>query len=118
MDIEQLKNEILKIIENKKGIDSEAIDVREYTTIADLIIISEGSSSRHVKALTREIISGIKKIGIAPISSEGLMEDSSWAIIDYGAIIVHVMDEAARKKFKLEEFWKIEIKKIKKMIEI
>ncbi|MBP7654046.1 RsfS/YbeB/iojap family protein, partial [Candidatus Dependentiae bacterium] len=67
-----------------------------------------------LKTIAEDIILKIKKNGIPPISVEGLNDGSGWILVDFGSIVVHLFIEEKRRKIKLEEFWKSEIKKIKK----
>ena len=47
----ELAKEAAKILDSKKGIDIQAIGVREVTTLADYFVIAAGGSGTHVKAL-------------------------------------------------------------------
>ncbi|HPG30418.1 MAG TPA: ribosome silencing factor [bacterium] len=114
LENEELLKIIQESIEDKKGFEIEIIEIGKFTTIADFFVIAEGNSQRHLKTLAEEISVRIKKSGIHPISIEGIRDDSGWILIDYGSVVVHLFLEEKRKKVKLEEFWKTEIKKIKK----
>ncbi len=114
MELLEFKKFLLKIIEDKKGFEPEIIDVTHLTSIADSFIIAEGNSARHIKAMADEIIRASKKKNYPPVSFEGLADESGWALIDFGNVIVHLMTEEKRKKFKIEDFWKNELLKIKK----
>ena len=51
MGSHELADKIKKILDDKKGIDSEIINVGEKTTFADYFVLVTGTSSTHVKAL-------------------------------------------------------------------
>jgi len=115
--LENLKEQILNIISDKKAFDVEIINVSELTTIADYIIIAEGNTTRHIKSIADAVLVILKKQNIMPLAFEGFDDDTGWIAIDYAGIILHILTEEKRKKFKLEDFWKYEIKKIKKEVE-
>ena len=51
----ELAKEAAKILDSKKGIDIQAIGVREVTTLADYFVIAAGGSGTQVKALADEV---------------------------------------------------------------
>lgn len=40
------------------------------------------------------------------IKREGLDQDSEWAVIDLGLVMVHLMSPGAREQYALEEGWR------------
>jgi len=64
-----------------------------------------GSSDRQNRAIAEAIFEALKKDGERPISQEG-DKAGQWILMDYGDLIVHVMDENTRHHYKLEELWK------------
>ena len=50
----------------QKGIDIQAIGVREVTTLADYFVIAAGGSGTQVKALADEVEFQLKQLGISP----------------------------------------------------
>lgn len=106
MPSESLSTIIQSAIEDLKGIDIRAIDVREMTSIADEMIIATGTSNRHVKALSRNLIDQAKEHGFRPLSSEG--EDvADWILVDFGDTLVHLMLPETREFYDLERLWSV-----------
>jgi ribosome-associated protein len=102
---ETLLNETIKLaLDDLKGIDVLEMDVRELTSIADQMFIATGTSSRHVKALSRSVIDLAKEKGFRPLSTEG-EEASDWVLVDFGDVIVHVMLPETREFYDLERLW-------------
>ena len=67
----ELAKEAAKILDSKKGIDIQAIGVREVTTLADYFVIAAGGSSTQVKALADEVEFQLKQLGVSPNHIEG-----------------------------------------------
>jgi ribosome-associated protein len=97
--------------EEKKGKDVLALDVREFTDVADYFVLASGTSERHVRTIADGIQTGLKGDGIRPYSVEGY-NDGRWVILDYQNVVVHVFLETLRGLYDLESLW-IEAKRIR-----
>ena len=104
MQIEQLKQTVIDALEEVKGIDIVAMDVGELTSVADAMIVVTGASARQVKALAENVLAETRKIDIRPLGSEG-REDADWIMIDFGELLVHVMQPESREFYDLERLW-------------
>jgi len=105
MEIKDLALKIVDILDSKKGIDIEMIDVSEKTTLADYFIICSGNSTTQIKALTDEVEYVLKKdLNLYPDHIEGRSGDR-WMLIDYRDIVVHVFHPEERANYNLEKLW-------------
>ena len=93
-----------KSIEDAKGQDVCVLDVRRLTTITDFMIIVNGTSDRHVKAIARQVVMDLAEHGMKPSGVEGA-ETGEWILVDAGDVIVHVMDRGSRDFYELEKLW-------------
>lgn len=99
------KTEVLeKILDELKGINIKILDVEGISSVADRMIICSGRSSRHVSSIANNIIDEAKKHQLRSIGHEGL-ESSDWVLVDFGDIIIHIMQQEARDYYNLEELW-------------
>ena len=55
MNSSEMAAEIASILDSKKGIDIETIDVSDKTTLADYFVICSGNSTTQIKALADEV---------------------------------------------------------------
>jgi ribosome-associated protein len=62
--VERLLKTVLAALEDMKAVDIRVIDVREQTSITDIMIIASGTSTRHVKAIADNVELEAKKIGV------------------------------------------------------
>lgn len=94
---------IIKALDSKKGQDINLIKIADVSTIADYFIIAAGTSSTQVKALADEADYKMSKEGIEPHHIEG--KSTGWILLDYGDVVVHVLNEEARQFYDLEHLW-------------
>ncbi len=104
MNSEELREIAINALEDLKGIDITAMDVRSLTSIADYMIICTGRSSRHAKALADNVAIKAKENKASFVRTEG-ESDGEWILVDLGDVVVHVMLANARSFYSLEDLW-------------
>tara|TARA_B100001996_G_C18516563_1_gene537608 strand:+ start:412 stop:762 length:351 start_codon:yes stop_codon:yes gene_type:complete len=102
--IYDLKNKILKILDNNKAIDIVSIELEGKSSIADYMIVASGTSSRHIQALSEQVLEQFKKNGIINCKIEGT-DSLDWKLIDGIDLIVHIFNPEKRKFYELEKIW-------------
>lgn len=101
---QQLVDTTLAALEDLKAKDVVSLDVRSLTSLADVMVIASGTSSRHVKSLADNVVVKAKEAGFKPLGQEGERE-GEWILIDLAGVIVHVMLPATRAFYDLERLW-------------
>lgn len=101
-----LNEMIVTALEDLKARDLKQLDVRELSDVMDTLIIASGTSQRHVKSLANNVVEDCKHAGEVPLGVEGRSGD--WVLVDFGAIVVHVMLEETRRFYDLEKLWSME----------
>lgn len=104
MDVERLKDLIIKLLEDKKGEEILPIDLRKKVDFADYFLLCSAHSTKHAQGLADYLTLELEKIGIMPLSVEGT-EQGNWIVLDYGSIVVHIFYEPIRRLYNLEELW-------------
>jgi len=102
--MEALKKSILNILEDNKAQNISLIDVKNKSSVTDLMFIVSGRSTRHVKAIADNLVTKLKKNKIKPLGVEGYNK-SEWILLDYGDLLVHVMHPDTREFYSLEKLW-------------
>ena len=113
--ISDLKEIILKTLDANKALDIVTISLAGKSSIADHMIIASGTSSRHIQALSEQVLEEFKKNGIINSKIEG-KESSDWKLIDGMDLIVHIFNPEKRKFYELEKMWSELIPKEKLII--
>lgn len=100
----QLKDEIIKLLEEKKAIDIETVYIADKSSIADYLIIATARSTTQIKALCEYLEEMLEEQGVTALRKD-IKRDSHWAVVDYGSILVHIFAEEERNLFNLSELW-------------
>jgi ribosome-associated protein len=99
-----LKDEIVKTLQNKKAMDITVINIAEQTTIADYFIIATAKNAAQAKALVESLEESLEKKETRALRKEGVRE-ARWVVIDYASVIVHIFNDETRDFYNLEKLW-------------
>ena len=81
------------------------LKVDKITSITDWILITEGLSDVQVRAIINNVEKTLKEeADLSPLRKEGINE-AKWALLDYGDLIINVLQPNERKFYDLESFW-------------
>ena len=110
-----LKSIILDTLDTNKALDIISIDLKNKSSMADYMIIASGTSSRHIQALSEQVLEKLKNNGVKNSKIEG-KESLDWKLVDGIDLIVHIFNPDKRKFYELEKIWSELIPKEKVMI--
>ena len=114
-NILNLKKIILNTLDSNKALDIVSIDLANKSSMADYMIIASGTSSRHIQALSEQVLEQFKNNGIINCKIEG-KDSNDWKLIDGIDLIVHIFNPEKRKFYELEKMWSELIPKEKILI--
>ena len=93
------------LADNKKAENTVVLDVRNLSSITDYFVIASGGTEPHLRAIVNEITERLREAhGLAPHAVDG-DANSTWQVMDYFDVIVHVMRTDVREKYDLEGLW-------------
>ena len=110
-----LKKIILENLDSNKALDIISIDLKNKSSIADYMIIASGTSSRHIQALSEQVLEKLRSNGVKNSKIEG-KESLDWKLVDGIDLIVHIFHPDKRKFYELEKIWSELIPKEKVVI--
>lgn len=99
-----LQDFVIDKIDDLKGQDIIAIDVKGKSSITDCMIICTGTSTRHVVSIADHVVQESRAAGLLPLGVEG-EATADWVVVDLGDVIVHVMQDESRRLYELEKLW-------------
>ena len=114
MKPEELKSLVINALEDLKVAEMTEVNVRDKTSMTDLMIVAIGTSNRHVKSLANSVIVKCKKASLIPLGVEGRC-DGEWVLVDLGDIVLHVMQSQVRDYYDIEKLWDIDVSTVEKM---
>lgn len=92
-------------MEDKKGEDIKIIDIENVSVIADYFVICSASNTSQAQALVDNVEEMLFKAGYECRQKEG-NSSSTWVLLDYGDVIVHVFSKEDRLFYDLERIWR------------
>ena len=110
-----LKSIILDTLDSNKALDIISINLKNKSSMADYMIIASGTSSRHIQALSEQVLEKLKINGVKNSKIEG-KESLDWKLVDGIDLIVHIFNPDKRKFYELEKIWSELIPKEKVII--
>jgi ribosome-associated protein len=100
-----LAHAVATAAEDKLAQDVVAFDVSEQIGIADVFLLCSGASDRQVRAVVDAVEKALHEQVGRPLRREGERE-ARWVLLDYGDLVVHVMQTDDRQYYALERLWK------------
>ncbi len=96
---------IARILDEKLGKNITILNISHVSSFADYFVICSGDVSTQVKALTESVRLLIKDyFSILPLRIEQDMRNK-WNLLDYGEVVVHVLQKDERETYAIEKFW-------------
>lgn len=95
---------IANALDDKKARHIDVLDISELTSLGDYFIICDCGSVVQVRACADNVEEKMDELGYSCAHKEGYA-GGSWILMDYGDIIVHIMQEETRNFYALERLW-------------
>ena len=100
----EIMEKAVEALDGKKAQNITVLKTDNITVLADYFVICTAGSSTHVKSLTDEVDRVLSELGEPPLRREGY-RSSSWILVDFGCVVVHIFLDEARKFYGLERLW-------------
>jgi ribosome-associated protein len=92
-------------LEDRKAEDIKVIDIHEISPVADYFIIADGTNQNQIQAMRDAADEALHKAGLPVKQIEG-NSNSTWILMDYGDIIIHIFSKEDRLFYDLERIWR------------
>jgi ribosome-associated protein len=90
-------------LEDKKAQNVVALDLSKVSDSLDYFVIATALSQPQLNAFERNVNEKLLEVGVRAASVEG--PSPRWVLMNFGAIIVHLMTPEAREFYDLEGLW-------------
>ena len=103
-DIQKLQRWIVDALEDVKAQDIVVFNTEHLSPLFECVIIATGTSNRQTKSLASSVRDKVREAGMPKPRLEG-EDNGEWIIVDCGPAVVHIMQQAIRQYYHLEEIW-------------
>ena len=107
MNLDKQIKVVENVIDDLKGENIVTLNVMKQCDDIEAIIIATGRSIQHVKSMATNVSTEAKRVDMIVLGIEG-KQQSEWALVDLGEVVVHLMTEKTRDFYKLEKLWTID----------
>lgn len=105
MTKQEICGAVVRSLDRHKAEQIRVLKIGDLTSLADYFVIAEGTGSTHVRSLSDHVEEELKVQGVEPLRTEGY-GSSSWILLDYAEVVVHIFTPEARQYYDLERLWK------------
>ncbi|MFZ5827090.1 MAG: ribosome silencing factor [Bacillota bacterium] len=88
----------------KKAKEVRILDIRSISAVADYFVICSGTSNTHIRAIADSVEELLTTKGLRLHHMEGY-QNGRWILLDFGDLVVHVMQDDERSFYNLERLW-------------
>ena len=106
LNTEEKTKAIVSALEDVKALDITVIDTSKLSPLFERMIVASAQSTRQTKALADNVEKKLKELNEVPLSTEG-EQSGEWILVDFGEVLVHIMQPAVRAYYNLEELWSV-----------
>ncbi len=103
MSLESRIDNIVKILDEKKGNNIESFNLEDSDYIAKSVILVNSLGGKHTSALYDNLRVAFRESGEKILGAD---ESDDWIVVDLGDILIHIMTPEYRLRYKLEKFLK------------
>ena len=96
---------IAQFLDDKLAKDIKILNISHVSSLADYFVICSADSTTQVKALTNNTKERIKKLFKRFPSGEENDLKNRWNLLDYGDVVIHIMQKEERENYAIEKFW-------------
>ena len=91
--------------DDKKATDILALDLTGVSDVCDYFVICTVTNNPMMDAVVEAVQEKVRiNCGEKPLSAEGRAR-STWVLVDFGSVVVHVFREESREFYRLERLW-------------
>ena len=96
--------EAARSLDDNQCSDTIVLDLRGRSPVADLLVISSGTSDRQMKSAAEDVED------LAPQSDHALVRRAAddrhtWIVSDFGDVVIHIFEPETRAFYDLELLW-------------
>lgn len=96
---------VARFLDEKSASNISILNISNVSSFADYFVICSAQTSTQVKALTENLNEKVKNtFKRLPLGRENDSKNR-WNLIDYGDVVVHILQNNERETYAIEKFW-------------
>ena len=96
---------VARFLDDKLASDISILNISNVSSFADYFVICSAQTSTQVKSLTENLAEKVKSnFARLPLGKEN-DQKNRWNLIDYGDVVVHILQQDERQTYAIEKFW-------------
>ena len=96
---------IVTALADKKAEDLRVLDVSKESSITDFLVLANGNSEPHLRALRIEVERVLDEEK-AKILGVDTTKGSGWTVVDAFEVMIHLFTPDTRGKYRMEQLWR------------
>lgn len=96
---------IARLADSKKAKNISILNISNVSVLADYFVICSADTSTQVKALTSNTRVKVKELFDRIPTGEETDSKNRWNLLDYGDVVVHILQTEERETYAIEKFW-------------
>lgn len=96
---------VARILDDKLAKNISVLNISQVSSLADYFVICSADSTTQVKSLTGNVKEKIKNLFQRLPNGEENDLKNRWNLLDYGDVVVHVLQRDERETYAIEKFW-------------
>ena len=92
-------------LDEKLGHDIHVLKIDGISVLADYMVIADGDNPNQLRAMQEQVEERMAEAGYTTKRTEG-NKNSTWVLMDYEDVIVHIFSREDRLFYDLERIWR------------
>lgn len=102
----EVLRKLVRAIDDKKAESLAVLDVSAKSSITDYLVLANGNSEPHLRALRIEAEKVLDQAGVPIAGMEAGGQGSGWTVVDAYQIMLHIFTTEQRENYALDKLWK------------
>ncbi len=104
-EISIIVDNVIELLDDKKGIDIKVINVEEIIPITSYIIIVTANSTVHARSLAGNVLSFFKDSKLGTMINNRPDLNNPWILIDAKDILINIFLQETREYYSLDKLY-------------
>ena len=96
---------VARVLDDRLAKNISVLNISQVSSLADYFVICSADATTQVKSLTGNLKEKIKNLFQRLPNGEENDLKNRWNLLDYGDVVVHILQRDERDTYAIEKFW-------------